>query len=164
MFVNFKKAAKSNFLEYGWSPLVLFIAYYYLFFSSESINQILYLSYWIVLVALLISAISKMRSSLYPNEFGKRVLDFTILVVISIFLFALKYKSTGLVGPDGISHSPEDSLYFSVVTWTTLGYGDFRAVGEARTWAAAEALAGYFVSAIYIGIFLKWINKDREKS
>jgi hypothetical protein len=52
-----------------------------------------------------------------------------------------------------------DALYFSVITWTTLGYGDFIPSAECRPWAAAEALTGYammplFITAL-IGLFKK---------
>ncbi|WOH80353.1 potassium channel family protein [Bradyrhizobium sp. BEA-2-5] len=43
-------------------------------------------------------------------------------------------------------------LYFSVVTWTTLGYGDFIPPHELRLVAAIEALFGYLFFGIVVGI------------
>ena len=41
-------------------------------------------------------------------------------------------------------------LYFSVVTFTTLGYGDFRPIGGCRVLASIEALLGIFFVALFI--------------
>ncbi len=38
-------------------------------------------------------------------------------------------------------------LYFSIVTWTTLGYGDITPIGTARLAASIEALLGYIMMA-----------------
>jgi hypothetical protein len=42
-----------------------------------------------------------------------------------IFLFAGIYHGFGLVHAPASAVSASDGLYFSIVTWTTLGYGDF---------------------------------------
>src|ERR1700736_3333077 len=39
--------------------------------------------------------------------------------------YASCYSSIGLNGPEKVSHSLFDALYFSIITWTTVGYGDF---------------------------------------
>jgi hypothetical protein len=43
-------------------------------------------------------------------------------------------------------------LYFSVVTWTTLGYGDFVPPHDLRLVAAAEALFGYLFFGMVVGL------------
>ncbi|MEM7361021.1 MAG: potassium channel family protein [Pseudomonadota bacterium] len=50
------------------------------------------------------------------------------------------------------------SLYFSIVTWTTLGYGDISPVPEMRLIASIQALIGYTYMAILIGLFLSVVN------
>ena len=40
--------------------------------------------------------------------------------------------------------------YFSVVTFTTLGYGDFHPVGVSRTIAMVEAFTGVFMLALFV--------------
>jgi len=61
----------------------------------------------------------------------------------------------------GISHNEEvilndwyNSFYFSITTWTTLGYGDFAPVENLRIVASFEALMGYFYMAILVGLLL----------
>jgi voltage-gated potassium channel Kch len=83
-----------------------------------------------------------------------------------ILLYASIYKTTGVVDTaavteinGGVSHDAITSLYFSIVTWTTLGYGDFRPTPQARLVAASEALAGYVVMAILIAAFSQLLRK-----
>ena len=53
-----------------------------------------------------------------------------------------------------------DSLYFSIVTFTTLGYGDFHAVGAMRFVAAAEAFLGAALMALFTVIVARNIIRD----
>ena len=46
-----------------------------------------------------------------------------------------------------MTHSRLAGLYYSVVTFTTLGYGDMYPRGVGRAYAGIEALVGYFVLA-----------------
>lgn len=50
-------------------------------------------------------------------------------------------------------------LYFSVVTFTTLGYGDITPHGLARPIAAFEAFAGSFTMALFVVVFVKKMTR-----
>lgn len=50
-------------------------------------------------------------------------------------------------------------LYFSVVTFTTLGYGDMSPVGISRLIAASEAFLGAFVLALFVVVFVKKMTR-----
>lgn len=52
-----------------------------------------------------------------------------------------------------------DCLYFSVVTFTTLGYGDITPHGMARPIAAFEAFAGSFTMALFVVVFVKKMTR-----
>lgn len=57
-------------------------------------------------------------------------------------------------------------VFFSVITWTTVGYGDVTAASPiARFFAAAEALNGYLVLALFIAalvpVFQRLLQIDR---
>lgn len=72
---------------------------------------------------------------------------FVIAICASIFWF------TGLTSnaTDELLHSVWTSLYFSVVTFTTLGYGDFSPPpGLARVAATIEALCGLFLMSLFL--------------
>jgi hypothetical protein len=80
-------------------------------------------------------------------------------VTSSIAVYACEYAYFGLRDTsiqldqthDGVVRDGFTSLYFSVVTWTTLGYGDFVPAGRiTRFFAAWEALTGYLMMAVLI--------------
>ncbi|MCU7941017.1 MAG: pentapeptide repeat-containing protein [gamma proteobacterium symbiont of Bathyaustriella thionipta] len=48
-----------------------------------------------------------------------------------------------------------ECLYFSVVTFTTLGYGDIVPIGSSRPVAAFEAFTGNFTIALFVVVFVK---------
>lgn len=50
-------------------------------------------------------------------------------------------------------------LYFSVVTFTTLGYGDLVPLGYSRLVAAIEAFAGSFTLALFVVVFVKKMTR-----
>lgn len=61
-------------------------------------------------------------------------------------------------------HDWYNSFYFSIVTWTTLGYGDFSPVENLRLVTAAEAFIGYIYMAILIGLLLNTSQKLNNKN
>jgi len=50
-------------------------------------------------------------------------------------------------------------LYYSVVTFTTLGYGDFTPIGISRAIAAIEAFVGSFTIALFVVVFVKKMTR-----
>jgi len=63
--------------------------------------------------------------------------------------------SKGLLKNNVIRNIP-DSLYFSLITFTTLGYGDFRPLeGLGRILAGSEAFIGAFMMALFVYTFAR---------
>ena len=56
-------------------------------------------------------------------------------------------------------HALLTSSYFSVVTFTTLGYGDITPVGLARPVAALQAFTGSFTMALFVVVFVKKMTR-----
>ena len=57
-------------------------------------------------------------------------------------------------------HEAWACVYFSIVTWTTLGYGDLTATdGLGRAIVAAEALNGSLALAIFIALLVPTLEK-----
>ena len=52
-----------------------------------------------------------------------------------------------------------NAIYFSVVTFTTLGYGDISPFGVARFVAALEAFVGSFMMALFVVVFVKKMTR-----
>ena len=99
---------------------------------------------------------SFIESSHSINEIYKK---FKILVsygIFNILLFANVYYYYGIEGKNGlVDREVITSIYFSIVTWTTLGYGDYSPpTPSLQLIAAIEALMGYVYMALLIGIFL----------
>lgn len=93
---------------------------------------------------------------LSPRRLGR---DIFVSASFTVVAFAFYYAQAGIVdtaSPAG-ENSPSDYLYFSTVTFSTLGYGDFRPDVPARLMAAFQAVLGNLhlglvVGAVYLAI------------
>lgn len=86
--------------------------------------------------------------------YGERPLRTAVSFLIVIGSFALAYTFCFLNGVDGLIHGNFwEALYFSVITFTTLGYGDIQPIGVARVFASVEALLGIFLISLFVFVF-----------
>jgi len=69
-----------------------------------------------------------------------------------IVMSALCYHFSGAILSDGMPQRIGflDSLYMSIITYTTVGYGDFLPLGWVRMVAAFEALSGIFITPLFL--------------
>ena len=92
----------------------------------------------------------RVRRALHPGRATWRdgLLALTDLALL-LLGYALVHERIGLrdtTRPDSpVVHEFANSLYCSVVTFTTLGYGDFVPVGVGRAVACIESLVGFLV-------------------
>lgn len=92
--------------------------------------------------------------------YGERPMRSVLFAIALIILFAIAYYFLPLVGPSGpIRHNFPEALYFSVVTFATLGYGDIRLEGWAKVLAALEALLGIFTMALFVFVFCRRMSR-----
>ncbi|EPS8363860.1 ion channel [Vibrio cholerae] len=88
----------------------------------------------------------------FDNNPKRFLVDMVSILFMGILIFANVYKVYGFLDLNGlVTKDPADALYFSIVTWTTLGYGDFQPLESMRLIAAIEALIGYLYSALFLG-------------
>jgi hypothetical protein len=66
--------------------------------------------------------------------------------------YAILYLYFGLIDGGQQVKEPITSMYFLIVTWTTVGYGDVVPSPDARLIAASEALFGIIWLAGFIGM------------
>jgi len=85
----------------------------------------------------------------YGTNWKRPVISWIFLV---FFIFPLLYFILG--GITNVS-SPLDYLYFSIVTATTLGYGDLQPIGWCRLIASTEAIFGTFMWAVFLVVFAR---------
>lgn len=97
------------------------------------------------------------------------LLAFIIIVNMNIFIFAILYDlNNSLVN----SHIAEDNssieakaslldaLYFSGITYLTIGYGDFKTVnGIGKFLAVLQGFSGVIINSVFTGIFLYYLVK-----
>jgi hypothetical protein len=86
-----------------------------------------------------------------------RLLCLAIIFIVGVLFFAFMYYeftpvSNG-IGVDGVAKSDLciwDAIYFSTVTISSLGYGDFHPMGCSKIFAALEVLFGLFIMGIML--------------
>lgn len=97
-----------------------------------------------------------------------RVYEIAILLLfylpLVLYAFSRLYQTGGLMYNGEVAHDFASALYFSVVTWTTLGFGDFQPVENLRLWAAGQALFGYVFMAILVALFLHILTQQNRKA
>lgn len=99
-----------------------------------------------------------------PHRFPEFIAPAMCILVIVLALFAWVYTGCGILDTAGnVVNTPAECLYFSVVTFTTLGYGDFRPTEASRAVAAIEALTGYVFLGVMVGVTMFWLGRQSRK-
>ncbi len=102
--------------------------------------------------------------------YGEEPYRVILFSMIMILMFSFAYFGLGISGGDELLRIGGDTfekdlqqffscLYFSVVTFTTLGYGDLTPVGFSRFFAAMEAFIGSFTLALFVVVFVKKMTR-----
>jgi len=88
--------------------------------------------------------------------YGERPKRVVLIALAVIIAFTLLYYAGSGIGKDGdedYEPSLKESFYFSVVTFTTLGYGDFSPKPDFQLLATLEAFTGAFTIALFVLVF-----------
>ena len=101
--------------------------------------------------------LSKALSWINKKLFGFMLIPFrvfrTVLLVITLFTLCYAFWPYGNIVPsDRVTDSSRslfDCLYFSIITFTTVGYGDIHPSGSMKVFAMAEAILGIFLMAMF---------------
>ena len=121
-------------------------------------------------IAFVVLLISRIKSLFMGNgRFWTEIALATVNVALLLVAFAAIYASLGIEDVSGSggpvkTWSFVDCLYYSVVTFTTLGYGDFQPFGAARVMAALQAFTGYLVLGILASSSASLIQNSAERA
>lgn len=117
---------------------------------SDSICFYILILLWALAVLLVLS-----RSRLRPIRF-LALAACPLLLMWLIVIFAAAYCQLGLVSAtDGSPVSDRrTALYFSVITLTTVGYGDIVPSAAARPLVCVEALCGFVVFGVLVSLVI----------
>lgn len=103
--------------------------------------------------------------------YGEQPFRVIVFSMLAIAMFAALYFFSGIIESGQLiryysTHPPYDNFinflrcsYFSVVTFTTLGYGDLTPTGISRLFAASEAFIGSFTLALFVVVFVKKMTR-----
>jgi len=95
----------------------------------------------------------------YGTSFVRVLFASSLIMILCAFLYTT--NTSLLFHNEPLEyHSFWNSLYFSIVTFTTLGYGDFHAVGAMRYIAALESFIGAALMALFTVIVARSIIRD----
>ncbi len=88
--------------------------------------------------------------------YGERPMRTVWLFFVIIFGFATLYLGCDVKAPEGQVRDFPTSLYFSIITFTSLGYGDILPVSTtARLLAGCEAVLGVFSISLFVFVFCR---------
>jgi hypothetical protein len=104
-----------------------------------------------------------------PHRTGNALLTSFFAMGLLILSYSDIYLASGLVIDTTVRPEPRpiskwsDAVYFSVVTWTTLGYGDLQPQGSCRLIAASEALVGNIFLGTIIALAFTFMGETKNR-
>lgn len=141
--------SKSTFIDWKQGKSVLFFVV-----VCACLVGLLLLRWWPTLV-IYSYAITALYVYLYfKSDWSKALQIYFYIGLVAVFIvgYGALYSDLKIIDTQNgeVATLKRDHYYFSAVTWTTLGYGDFRPSKDARVYAASQAVLGY----LYMGILV----------
>lgn len=89
------------------------------------------------------------------------IIILALLILADIISFALHYWNSGILNSNGeVDKTFMSAIYFSITTFTTLGYGDFHPLSEMRLVTSMQALSGMLTMAIGASMVWLWCQEN----
>lgn len=92
------------------------------------------------------------------KRFAFFVLILSFVIFPTFYFVADSFNGELISASSGLKATVNEVLYFSFVTLTTLGYGDFYPIGLTRWVAVTEAGTGYLLLGIFVWLLTKKID------
>ncbi len=156
-----------KYIVYFGVPIWTLIAWTLLYLGCvelHSIGKIIVWLYFVVVLLVLIWGTLWLLLRIVQEadkQWGVKSTFFLLLHPLAyVTHFSVMYAKLGIMrgGSTEVVHDILKSLYFSVVTWATLGYGDFHPSEDVMLVAALEGMLGYLMGGILIGVLFKLVQ------
>lgn len=136
----------------------LFIYFFFGAMASAIVSGVIIAAKLLLLSALFFSVIWKGVGS--NRSLGDIILVSAIGILFTPIQFSFIFLDRGIYwASDGVRiESLMDSVYFSVVTWTTLGYGDILPSPQAQIFVIIEVLLSPIIMALFIASIVRAIQ------
>jgi hypothetical protein len=146
------------------TALILFLCFCYGPVNVDRFTQAFYILYSAIALAFAVclpglTARLVFRDEITPGTFvlfGFRLFEL-------VLFFAAVYRLIGITSPGGRAQTFGPCLYFSIITITTVGYGDWYPLPQARVFAASEALIGYAFMGLLIAALTNLLGKKQPQ-
>ncbi len=130
----------------------LIVFYYFVYFTILEVQSkealLLFLLIDLGIIALVV------RSALFQRTVFGAIILYMGSTAFSLIVFAHYYMATGVWAGTIVDTTFKTGFYFSVITWTSLGYGDVSPTVESRVWVMIEVFYGY----LHMGVLLVLIQ------
>lgn len=160
--INFFKSDEDSFIDYAFLGIIVLFLAVYIMLGNE-IHPLIALPF--VILILLSVGLSKSLKGLFgANNLYSFLISYVLLILILITFFAGAYssnKESFLIYGQNASIDFEDSLYFSSITFTTVGLGDIVPLGMNKTLAAIEAITSMIINTAFIGYLFAFRAKNK---
>lgn len=136
---------------------ILFCFTLYIYTYGQAIDLwVVTVSYLLTLASLLffvfvVVAVLFLTGQHFRPNASRLIIDSIISICFTISAFALCYNIHGIEPPGDDGVQQFDHFYFSAVTFSTLGFGDFRPVGISKLFASFEAIIGNLHLGVIVG-------------
>lgn len=122
---------------------------------------------WIMLMAASLFAVSGAVIEAASPRGSSSLKIFIIIIMLTtaasntIFAYTILYESNNVAG---LETTITTAAYFSIVTFTTLGYGDIYPPDDLRIFAATQALLGYVYLGLVVGLVGNVISNSKNRA
>jgi len=126
------------------------------FFLGDNVNSIII----VVMVFVLVYSVGMVpwvNDVLKSRKVVLFIASYTFFVLMIVFLFAGIYFANGddfIYLGEKSELTFEDTLYFSTISFTTIGYGDIAPTGANRLVAAIQVIFAMILNIVFIGYIL----------
>jgi len=146
--------------------LALIIVFWILYIIlGGNFNSILIIVFIIVLLYS-VGLILWVKNIFKTTSIASFIISYSILIILNILLFSGAYFENNTSFTENgipVELSFENSLYFSTITFTTVGYGDVAPLGLNRLIASIQSIMAILMNIAFIGYILSSRRFKKER-